>query len=72
MDGRTGNESYSDGRYLDLLDSGDGRLVLDFNFAYNPYCTYNPHWGCPIPPSEDRLPVAITAVEKAFPGAEGH
>lgn len=43
MDGRTGNESYSDGRYLDLLDSGDGRLVLDLNFAYNPLYAYNPN-----------------------------
>ena len=39
----TGNESYSDVRYLDLLYSSDGRLVLDFNFSYNPYCAYNPH-----------------------------
>ena len=72
MDETNGNESYSDGRCLDLLYSGDGRLVLDFNFAYNSYCAYNPYWSCPIPPSENRLPVAITAVEKAFPGAEGH
>ena len=72
MDETNGNESYSDGRYLDLLYSGDRRVVLDFNFAYNSYCAYNPYWICPIPPSENRLPVAITAVEKAFPGAEGH
>ena len=43
VDETTGNESYSDGRYLDLLYSGYGRLVLDFNFSYNPYCAYNPH-----------------------------
>ena len=36
MDATTGNESYSDGRYLDLLDSSDGRLGLDLNSAYNP------------------------------------
>jgi len=42
VDETTGNESYSDGRYLDLLYSGYGRLVLDFNFSYNPCCAYDP------------------------------
>ena len=72
MDATTGNESYSDGRYLDLPATGDGRLLVDFNYAYNPYCAYNPHWSCPIPPSENRLQVAIEAGEKVFPDAEGH
>lgn len=62
----TGEESYSAGRYLDLPAAGDGRLLVDFNYAYNPYCAYNPHWSCPIPPAENRLPVAITAGEKRF------
>ena len=42
VDETTGNESYSDGRYLDLLYSGYGPLVLDFNFSYNPCCAYDP------------------------------
>ena len=66
----TGEESYSDGRYLDLPATGDGRFLVDFNYAYNPYCAYNPHWSCPIPPAENRLPVAITAGEKTFIDAE--
>ena len=70
-DATTGKESYSDGRYLDLPPSGDGRWV-DFNYAYNPYCAYNPHWSCPIPPPENRLAVPIEVGEKAFPGAIGH
>ena len=65
-DATTGNESYSDGRYLDLPPSGDGRLLVDFNYAYNP------HWNCPILPSENRLQVAIDAGEKSFPDVEGH
>ncbi len=69
-DATTENESYSDGRYLDLPASGDGRLLVDFNYAYNPYCAYNPHWSCPIPPAENRLPVAITAGEKTFTDPE--
>ena len=72
MDATTGDESYADGRYLDLPATGDGRLVVDFNYAYNPYCAYNPHWSCPIPPSENRLTVAINAGEKSFTDAEGH
>ncbi len=70
MDVTTGEESYSDGRYLDLPANGDGRLLVDFNYAYNPYCAYNPHWSCPIPPAENRIPVAITAGEKTFTDAE--
>jgi len=66
MDATTGDDSYSDGRYLDLPLSSDGRLVVDFN------CAYNPNWSCPIPPSENRLTVAINAGEKKFPEAEGH
>ena len=72
MDATIGEDSYSDGRYLDLPISSDGRLVVDFNYAYNPYCAYNPNWSCPLPPSENRLPVAINAGEKKVPEAEGH
>ena len=72
MDATTGEESYSNGRYLDLPSSGDGRLVVDFNYTYNPYCAYNPNWSCPIPPSENRLTVSITAGEKTYGDAEGH
>jgi uncharacterized protein (DUF1684 family) len=72
MDATTEDDSYSDGRYLDLPLSGDGRLIVDFNYAYNPYCAYNPNWSCPIPPAENRLPVAINAGEKMFPEGEGN
>ncbi len=72
MDATTGEESYSDGRYLDLPATDDGRLVVDFNYAYNPYCAYNPNWSCPIPPPENRLTVSITAGEKTYGDAEGH
>ncbi len=70
MDVTTGEESYSSGRYLDLPAAEEGRLLVDFNYAYNPYCAYNPDWSCPIPPAENRLPVAITAGEKTFTDSE--
>ncbi|MFQ6027825.1 MAG: DUF1684 domain-containing protein [Dehalococcoidia bacterium] len=68
-DATTGDETYDAGRYLDLEPLGNGDFLLDFNYAYNPYCAYNPQWSCPIPPAENRLKVAIRAGEKRFPGA---
>lgn len=63
-----GEETYEAGRYLEphLLD--DGRVLVDFNYAYSPYCAYNTHWSCPIPPPENRLSVPLRAGEMNFPG----
>ena len=57
------NETYSVGRYLDPRARPDGRLVIDFNMAYNPHCAYNTGWSCPIPPFENRLKVPVRAGE---------
>jgi uncharacterized protein len=69
-DATSGGETYGGGRYL--LDTVKGadlgsegrRLVLDFNFAYNPSCAYDPKWACPLSPPANRLPVAVTAGER--------
>ena len=65
----SGVETYGGGRYLldtvkgaDLGEEG-GRLVLDFNFAYNPSCAYDPRWVCPLTPPENRLAVAVRGGE---------
>src|SRR3979411_1167941 len=63
----SGKETYGAGRYLDLHRHGD-EIVVDFNYAYNPYCAYNPDWSCPLPPAENWLKVAIRAGEKNFLG----
>jgi uncharacterized protein len=69
-DATSGRETYGAGRYLlDTVkgaDLGDqnGRLVLDFNFAYNPSCSYDPRWACPLAPPENRLPIEIRAGEQ--------
>jgi hypothetical protein len=69
-DATSGTETYGGGRYLlDTvkgadLGNEDGRLVLDFNFAYNPSCAYDPRWVCPLTPPENRLPVAVLAGER--------
>jgi uncharacterized protein (DUF1684 family) len=70
-DATAGRETYGAGRYLmdtvkgaDLGDDADGRLVLDFNFAYNPSCSYDPRWSCPLAPPANRLAVPIRAGER--------
>ncbi len=71
-DGSNGPETYGGGRYLwdaikgaDLGFVGD-KIVLDFNYAYNPSCAYNPRWVCPLSPEENRLAFAVEAGERSF------
>lgn len=69
-DATSGKETYGAGRYLEVEPPGlDQVVVVDLNYAYNPYCAYNPDWSCPIPPGENWLAVPIRAGEKTFPGA---
>ena len=69
-DATSGGETYGAGRYLlDTVKGADlgveeGRLVLDFNFAYNPSCAYDPQWVCPLAPPANRLSVPIAAGER--------
>lgn len=70
-DKTTGKETYENGRMLQIekdpsASSGQERLIIDFNYAYNPYSAYNDNWGCPITPKENFLPVEIRAGEKKF------
>jgi uncharacterized protein (DUF1684 family) len=70
-DSLAGVETYPAGRYLEPEPLGGRRFLLDFNFAYNPYCAYNENWSCPLTPPENRLKVAIPAGEKIFPHPAG-
>ena len=69
-DATNGRETYGAGRYLlDTvkgadLGSTDGLLVLDFNFAYNPSCSYDSSWACPLTPPANRLGVEVRAGER--------
>jgi uncharacterized protein (DUF1684 family) len=65
-DATSGGETYELGRYLDPQERPDGRLVVDFNYAYNPYCAYGEGWSCPIPPEENVVTIRIEAGEKSF------
>jgi len=60
--------TYAGGRYIDLRkqDVHDGKLTVDFNKAYNPYCAFAEGYSCPIPPDENKLKVRIEAGEKLF------
>jgi uncharacterized protein (DUF1684 family) len=68
-DESNGGETYGAGRYLlDTVKGADlggdgGRLVLDFNFAFNPSCAYSDRWACPLAPPANRLPLRIEGGE---------
>jgi uncharacterized protein len=70
-DTTSGTETYGGGRYLldtvkgsDLGMTGGGKLVVDFNFAYNPSCAYDPTWICPLVPPGNRLDLPLRAGER--------
>jgi uncharacterized protein (DUF1684 family) len=71
-DGTSGAETYVAGRYLiDSAKSADlggdpaaRTLILDFNFAYQPSCAFDPKWACPLAPPENRLDIPIRAGER--------
>ncbi len=64
-DQTTGKQTYENGRMLQIPKKGD-KLIIDFNYAYNPYSSYNDNWDCPITPVENILPVTIAAGEKKY------
>ena len=66
VDSLAGTETYPAGRYLEPESLPGGRLLVDFNLAYNPYCAYNERWSCPLTPFENRLQMPIRAGEKVF------
>jgi len=73
-DATSGRETYGACRYLldtvkgSDLGEQDGKLVLDFNFAYNPSCSYDPRWVCPLAPPGNRLAAAVRAGERVRSG----
>ena len=55
------------GRYLELEKGPEETLVVDFNYAYNPLCDYNPEsYNCTLPPLTNRLEFPVEAGEKIF------
>jgi uncharacterized protein len=69
-DATSGATTYAGGRYLlDTIKGADlggrdGRVLLDFNFAYHPSCSYSDQWVCPLAPAANCLPRPVTAGER--------
>ena len=66
VDTLANTETYGAGRYLEPEALENGKYLVDFNLAYNPYCAYNDQFSCPLTPFENRLKVPIRAGEKIF------
>ncbi len=69
-DRTSGKETYGAARFLYADLPKDGKLLIDFNKAYNPPCAFTPYATCPLAPPENRLDLRVTAGEKKY--AEGH
>ena len=71
-DATNGTETYGAGRYvLDGAKSADlggdpdrGTVIIDFNFAYQPSCAFDPKWACPLAPPENRLDIPVAGGER--------
>jgi uncharacterized protein (DUF1684 family) len=63
-----GGTTYKGGRYLGfkMEEVNEGKVTLDFNRAYNPWCHYDEKLACPLPPKENFLKLAIHAGEKKY------
>jgi uncharacterized protein (DUF1684 family) len=72
-DRTSGETTYGGGRYLYADKPGaDGRVVVDFNKAYNPPCVFTPYATCPLPPRQNRLDLAVEAGEKKYEAPGEH
>jgi uncharacterized protein (DUF1684 family) len=68
-DATNGEETYGGGRYLHApLPDAAGRVILDFNLAYNPPCVFTPFATCVLPLPQNRLPFRVEAGEKRYEG----
>ena len=63
-DATSGKTTYGGGRFLYADPPAGGKVVLDFNRAYSPPCAFTAHATCPLPPANNRLPIAVEAGEK--------
>jgi uncharacterized protein (DUF1684 family) len=59
-----GKETYGAGRFLMAGEPQNGKVIVDFNRAVSPPCAFTIYATCPIAPSQNHLPVAISAGEK--------
>jgi hypothetical protein len=67
-DRTSGKETYGAARFVYTEPPKDGKVVLDFNKAYNPPCAFTPFATCPLPTQQNRLDTRVTAGEKKYRG----
>jgi uncharacterized protein len=65
-DQTSGTETYPEGRYLYIEEMPGGKVLVDFNRAYNPFCEFSEKYTCPFAPKGNWLEVPIRAGEKRF------
>jgi len=68
-DKTSGKETYGAARFVYTEPPKDGKVIIDFNKAYNPPCAFTPYATCPLPTAQNRLNMRVTAGEKKYRGA---
>jgi uncharacterized protein (DUF1684 family) len=68
-DQTNGKDTYGAGRFLETGPVKDGKVVVDFNLAYNPPCAFTAFATCPLPPAQNRLALRVEAGEKKYAGS---
>lgn len=64
-DATSGHGTYPSGRYYRSDEPVvDGRIMLDFNFAYSPPCAFTGFATCVFAPPQNTLPIRVEAGEK--------
>ena len=66
LDKTNGKETYGGGRYIELSETDEDFIMVDFNKAYNPYCAYSKKYSCPVVPIVNILDIEVRAGVKAF------
>lgn len=69
-DATNGKQSYGAGRFLYVAPPANGETVIDFNKSYSPPCVFSAFATCPLPPPQNRLPIAVTAGELKYAGSD--
>lgn len=62
-DGTSSKESYPPSRYLYTAPPQNGKVILDFNYAYSPPCAFTPYATCIFAPAQNTLPFRVEAGE---------
>lgn len=68
-DKTSGKETYGAARFVYTEPPQNGKVIIDFNKAYNPPCAFTPYATCPLPTAQNRLKTRVAAGEKKYRGS---